>query len=73
MSSWYGDLSPVEKRTILACWAGWVLDSMDLMIYSMVMPVLISLWQMTNAQAGLLATSAPRHWEAGSRACCAIG
>lgn len=58
VTAWYGDLSPVEKRTIWACWAGWVLDAMDLMIYSMVMPALIALWHMTNAQAGTLATAA---------------
>lgn len=56
--TWYGELSAMEKRTIWACWAGWVLDAMDLMIYSMVMPTLIALWSMTNAQAGTLATAA---------------
>jgi MFS family permease len=58
VTAWYGELTPVEKRTIWACWAGWVLDAMDLMIYSMVMPTLIALWHMTNAQAGTLATAA---------------
>jgi MFS family permease len=58
MTSWYRELTTTEKRTIWACWAGWVLDAMDLMIYSMVMPTLIGLWSMTNAQAGTLATAA---------------
>ena len=58
MTGWYNELSTTEKRTIWACTAGWVLDSMDLMIYAMVMPVLIKLWTMTNQEAGLLATSA---------------
>jgi MFS family permease len=58
MSSWYSELSATEKRTIWACWAGWVLDSMDLMIFSMVMPTLIAIWAMTNQQAGFLATAA---------------
>src|SRR5580704_4169055 len=58
MTGWYSELSTTEKRTIWACWAGWVLDSMDLMIYAMVMPVLIKLLSMTNQEAGLLATSA---------------
>lgn len=56
--SWYQELSAVEKRTIWACWAGWVLDALDLMIYAMAMPVLIKLWSMTNQEAGLLATAA---------------
>ena len=55
---WYKELSAVEKRTIWACWAGWVLDALDLMIYAMAMPVLIKLWSMTNQEAGLLATAA---------------
>lgn len=55
---WYQELSAVEKRTIWACWAGWVLDALDLMIYAMAMPVLIKLWSMTNQEAGLLATAA---------------
>jgi MFS family permease len=58
MANWYGELSTTEKRTIWACWAGWVLDAMDLMVYSMVMPPLIALWGMTNAQAGSIATAA---------------
>jgi MFS family permease len=58
MASWYAGLSSTEKRTIWACWAGWVLDSMDLMIYAMVMPTLITLWSMSNQQAGFLATAA---------------
>jgi MFS family permease len=55
---WYQELSAVERRTMWACWAGWVLDALDLMVYSMVMPTLIALWHMTNAQAGTLATAA---------------
>ena len=58
MTNWYGELSTTERRTIWACWAGWVLDAMDLMIYSLAMPTLIALWSMTNAQAGSLATAA---------------
>jgi MFS family permease len=58
MANWYTELSATEKRTIWACWAGWVLDSMDLMIYAMVMPTLITLWSMSNQQAGFLATAA---------------
>jgi MFS family permease len=55
---WYRELPAVEKRTIWACWAGWVLDAFDLMIYATAMPVLIKLWSMTNQEAGLLATAA---------------
>jgi MFS family permease len=58
MTTWYGELSTTEKRTIWACWGGWVLDAMDLMVYSMAMPTLIALWGMSNTQAGTIATAA---------------
>jgi hypothetical protein len=35
-----------------------MLDGMDLMIYSFVVPSLIALWHITTGQAGELATSA---------------
>jgi len=58
MLDWYRDLNTVERRTFWACFGGWALDALDVQIYSFVIPALIALWQITNAQAGLLATSA---------------
>ena len=58
MLDWYRDLNTVERRTFRACFGGWALDALDVQIYSFVIPALIALWQITNAQAGLLATSA---------------
>jgi MFS family permease len=43
---------------LIATFAGWMLDGMDVMIYSFVVPTLIVLWHLTTGQAGLLATSA---------------
>ncbi|MDQ2712920.1 MAG: MFS transporter [Acidobacteriota bacterium] len=51
-------LSPSERATLLATFAGWMLDGMDVMVYSFVIPSLIALWHLTTGQAGLLGTSA---------------
>jgi MFS family permease len=67
---WVADLTPNERSTLIATFAGWGLDGMDATIYSFVVPTLIALWHMTNAQAGLLTTvilliSAVGGWLAG--------
>ncbi|MDR3420425.1 MAG: MFS transporter [Xanthobacteraceae bacterium] len=58
MLGWYRELGTAERRTFWACFGGWALDAFDVQIYSFVVPALIALWHITNAQAGLLATSA---------------
>jgi MFS family permease len=55
---WYRELGVSERRTFWACFGGWALDAFDVQIYSFVVPALLALWHITNAQAGLLATSA---------------
>ena len=58
MIDWYRELDTAERRTFWACFGGWALDALDVQIFSFVVPALIALWHITNAQAGLLATSA---------------
>ena len=58
MLDWYRDLGAPERRTFWACFGGWALDALDVQIYTFVVPALIALWHISNAQAGLLATSA---------------
>jgi MFS family permease len=58
MLNWYRDLGATERRTFVACFAGWALDALDVQIYTFVVPALIAVWHITNTQAGLLATSA---------------
>ena len=70
MFDWYRSLNPAGRRTFWACFGGYAMDAMDVQVYSFVVPVLISLWGMTNTQAGLLATvtlvlSACGGWMAG--------
>jgi MFS family permease len=54
----YRKLGATERNTFVACFAGWALDALDVQIYSFAVPALIAVWHITNAQAGLLATSA---------------
>ena len=55
---WFFELTPDERSTLVATFGGWGLDGMDVMIYSFVIPTLITAWHMTKAQAGLLGTVA---------------
>jgi MFS family permease len=43
---------------LLATYAGYGLDGFDLMIYSFIIPTLLTLWSMSKAQAGYIATGA---------------
>jgi MFS family permease len=47
-----------EKRTFWACFTGWALDAMDVQLYAVVMPTLIAVWGMSQAEAGTLGTAA---------------
>jgi MFS family permease len=68
---WYRSMSPRERRTFWACFGGWATDAMDVQIYSLLIPVLISIGLLaSNAQAGLIGTvtlmcSAVGGWAAG--------
>ena len=55
---WYRELGTRERRTFWACFGGWSLDSMDVNLYSFVIPTLMGLWGMTRGEAGMLATAA---------------
>jgi MFS family permease len=51
-------LTRTESGALIATFAGWCLDGMDVMAYSFVLPTLITLWHLSKGQAGLLGTSA---------------
>ena len=55
---WLTQLDAEERSTLIGTFAGWMLDGMDVMVYSFVLPSLILLWHLSKAQAGLLGTSA---------------
>jgi MFS family permease len=67
---WLQSTTPVERRTLLATYLGYGLDGFDFMIYSFIIPSLLTLWGMSKAEAGYIAsaalvTSAIGGWAAG--------
>src|ERR1700677_529885 len=55
---WFTQLNPKEGTTLAATFAGWMLDGMDVMVYSFVLPTLVALWHISKGEAGLRRTSA---------------
>src|ERR1700722_15512750 len=67
---WIAELTAQERSTLIATFGGWMLDGLDVMVYSFVIPTLILEWHLSQGQAGLLATvtlllSAVGGWLAG--------
>jgi len=55
---WIARLTERERSTLIATFAGWMLDGLDVMAYSFVVPTLLVAWHMSRGQAGMLGTSA---------------
>ncbi len=73
MLAWLSDLNQRERRTMVACFGGWALDALDVMIFSFIIPSLLVLWGISKGEAGILATvtlvvSAFGGWFAGALA-----
>src|ERR1700728_622042 len=73
MLAWLRDLNAKERRTMVACFAGWTLDGFDGQLYSYVVPTVIALWGLSAGAAGTLGTgtlltSSLGGWVAGSLA-----
>jgi MFS family permease len=67
---WLQTTTPIERRSLWAAYAGYGLDGFDFMVYSFIIPTLLSLWGMSKAEAGYIAsgaliTSAIGGWAAG--------
>lgn len=56
--AWLAEISTGERKTLIAAIGGWMLDAMDVQIYSFVIPTLIAIWGITKAQAGAIGTGA---------------
>ena len=52
-----GRLDRAEKSRLAGTFLGWMLDGMDVMLFSFVMPTLIALWGISQGEAGLLGTT----------------
>ncbi|OYO20753.1 MFS transporter [Enemella dayhoffiae] len=57
--TWFSQMQPQERKTFWGCFTGWALDAFDVQLYSLVIPLLLSLHFIRDtAQAGLIATVA---------------
>jgi MFS family permease len=54
VSGWYREINADQRRTLLAASLGWMLDGMDVMLYSMVLAYLMRDLGMSTATGGLL-------------------
>jgi MFS family permease len=69
--AWYAEMGPRGKKTFWASMGGWVLDAMDVQMYSFAIPAIIASFGLTNTDVGLvgtvtLLTSAFGGWFAGA-------
>ncbi|MHB1669613.1 MFS transporter [Thiomonas sp.] len=53
---WFQKLSTTEKRTFVATFGGWALDALDFMVFTFVISTLMTVFQISKGQAGMLAT-----------------
>ena len=51
---WLRQSSAVERRTFWACLGGWTLDSLDVNMFSLIIPTLIASWHVSRTEAGLI-------------------
>jgi MFS family permease len=51
---WPRDVTPAERKSLIAGGLGWMLDAMDVMLYSFVLAYLIREFAMDKSTAGLL-------------------
>jgi MFS family permease len=67
---WLAKTTPQGRRAVWAAYGGYGLDGFDFMVYSFIVPSLLTVWGMTKAEAGYigtgaLLTSAVGGWAAG--------
>lgn len=55
---WYRSLDPYTRRVFWTSCAGFSADSLNIQLYAFVLPTLLTLWGLSHAQAGLLASVA---------------
>ncbi len=68
--NWYRQGTPVERTTFWACFAGWGLDAMDVQMFTLAIPAIMSAFAIDKGTAGLigsatLVSSAIGGWLAG--------
>ena len=55
--AWFSELQRREKNAFWACFGGWVLDAMDVQMFSFAIPAIVAVFAITNADAGLIGTA----------------
>jgi MFS family permease len=53
-SSWWSEISPQQRRVLIAATMGWVLDNMDVLMYAIVLGEIIRHFQISAATGGFL-------------------
>src|SRR5579871_903158 len=56
-TAWYSEMGAAAKRTFWASTGGWILDAMDVMMFSFAIPSIIAAFAISNADAGLIGTA----------------
>jgi MFS family permease len=54
--AWYAEMAPPARRTFWASIGGWMLDAMDVQMYSFAIPAIIASFALSNADVGLIGT-----------------
>jgi MFS family permease len=57
LTDWYWKMSTQEKSTFWACSGGWMLDAMDVQMFSFAIPAIIASFAVSNADVGLIGTA----------------
>jgi MFS family permease len=56
-TAWYTEMGAAEKRTFWAATGGWILDAMDVQMFSFAIPAITAAFAINNAEAGLILTA----------------
>src|SRR5262249_53806444 len=56
-TAWYSEMSRREKNTFWACTGGWILDAMDVQIFTFAIPAIMASFGVDRPQVGLIATA----------------
>jgi len=56
-TAWYSQMSVGDKNTFWACTGGWILDAMDVQIFTFAIPAIMASFAITKADVGLIATA----------------
>jgi MFS family permease len=52
MTGWWREADITARRALVAAWAGWTLDSLDVMLYALVLPPMMAALHLSPATAG---------------------